>query len=161
MWLLPNVLYGICSSQSIDSIWLHLYSMVVFGIVLNDASLANTCREYVGQSCAQTENVISCDPLFGRFIDSHVILLRRWLTVAYCTMMLTLCEVFRSTIAFFRVHLNQGLPQTFAALLATCYQHRRSGMNQARIVSYHATSNLKRSKMRFSSPPAIRQPSSF
>ena len=158
MWLLPNVLYGICSSQSIDSIWLHLYSMVVFGIVLNDASLANTCREYVGQSCAQTENVISCDPLFGKFIDSHVILLRRWFTVAYCTTMLTLCEVFRSTIAFFRVHLNQGLPQTFAALLATCYQYRRSGMSQARIVSYHATSNLKRLKMRLS---RSRQPSSF
>lgn len=159
MWLLPNVFYGICSSQSIDSIWLHFFSMVVFGIVLNDASLANTFREYVGPSCAQTENVISCSPLFGRFIDSHAILLRRWLTVAYCTTMLTLCEVFRSTIAFFRVHLNQGLPQTFAALLATCYQHRRSEMNQARIVSYQATSISKRSKMKGSS--FIRHPSSF
>lgn len=63
MWLLQYLLDGICSSQSIDSIRPHLYFTVVFGIVLYDASLADTCSEYVGQPCIQTKNVISCDLL--------------------------------------------------------------------------------------------------
>jgi hypothetical protein len=75
MWFLQNLLDGVCSSQSIDSIRPHLYTTVVFGIVLYDTSLANTCSEDFGQPCAQTGNVISCDLSLDRVIDSHAILL--------------------------------------------------------------------------------------